>query len=211
MHRGKARGARREDPPPAVVAEGGPGTVRVAKPTAPRRPFRYPRATGLSGIRLIRRLFAFALLACAAAAAAAQPIYKWTDANGVVHYGDAAPAGARASPVTIEPPPPVAGGVAGTPPAVADGGRVPRDASPAGPADIVMYSRADCGYCAQARRYFAQRGIPYREKDVGRYAQARAEWMRLGGRGVPLFVIDGEVSHGFSAGGMTRRLARDGR
>ena len=39
---------------------------------------------------------------------------------------------------------------------------------------------------------------------------ANAEWKRLGGRGVPLFVINRDVSSGFSEGGMARRLARYG-
>ena len=73
-----------------------------------------------------------------------------------------------------------------------------------------MYGRTDCGYCAQARRFFADRGIAYRELDVTADAQAHARWKQLGGTGVPLFVINGKVAHGFSAESMQARLTRLG-
>ena len=126
----------------------------------------------------------------------AQPVFKWTDAQGVVHYGDEPPVDAKAQEVHIEAAP---ARVAGS------------TSAQAGPLDIVMYARADCGYCAKARRYFAERGIRYVEKDVQRNAQTTAEWKSLGGVGVPLFVINGEVSSGFDPQSMTRRLARYGR
>jgi len=73
----------------------------------------------------------------------AQPVFKWTDAQGVVHYGDEPPVDAKAQEVHIEAAP---ARVAGS------------TSAQAGPLDIVMYARADCGYCAKARRYFAERG-----------------------------------------------------
>jgi len=159
--------------------------------------------------------------------AAAQAIYSWTDARGVVHYGDRAPANASAREVTIKSstPPPVATSTPTTATPATMGapamgapamgapamGAAKTRTPPARPAlSIVMYSRADCGFCAGARRFFAARGIPYREMDIDRYAQARAEHRRLGGKGVPLFVINGHVSRGFSVAGMHRRLARLG-
>ena len=158
------------------------------------------------------RFLAFACLAALAAPAFAQPVYKWTDAQGVVHYGDRPPAEAAIEEVPITPPSPEA--EAWEPPAASATSTDNRDSGtqPATPQplDIVMYARSDCGYCAKARTYFAQRGIGYRELDVERYAQAKAEWKRLGGVGVPLFVINGKVFRGFSAAGMDQRLARYG-
>lgn len=148
-------------------------------------------------------------LAFASVCAVAQPVYKWTDAEGVVHYGDAPPASGSVEQVAIAPPPPDAGLPQ---PRAATGASAPAPAAQQQPQapDIVMYSRAGCGYCAKARRYFASRGIGYREKDIERYAQSRAEFERLGGRGVPLFVINGQVSNGFSESAMSRRLAAYG-
>lgn len=41
---------------------------------------------------LLTVIACIALLACAPAAGATDKVYKWTDANGVTHYGDAPPA-----------------------------------------------------------------------------------------------------------------------
>ena len=41
----------------------------------------------------MRRRTLIFVLACTAAAAHAADVYKWTDANGVVHYADSEPAG----------------------------------------------------------------------------------------------------------------------
>jgi len=143
-------------------------------------------------MRIIMLVVALAVTALAIA----QPVYKWSDPQGVVHYGDEPPDDAKAQEVQIEPAPAREAG---------------RTSGKSVPLDIVMYARADCGYCAKARRYFAERGIAYVEKDVQRNAQTTAEWKRLGGVGVPLFVINGAVSSGFDADAMTQRLARYGR
>lgn len=156
------------------------------------------------------RLVLLVVVSVLSVAAHAQAVYKWTDARGVVHYGDRPPADAQPQQVDIAPPPPAPDPVdAGQVPPMAASGTPAAAAAPAA-LDIVMYARSDCGYCAKARRYFAQRGIGYLEKDVQRDAQANAEWKRLGGRGVPLFVINRDVSSGFSESGMARRLARYG-
>ncbi len=44
----------------------------------------------------MRRSLFFAVLALGCAHAAAEPAYKWKDAKGVTHYGDAPPPGVRA-------------------------------------------------------------------------------------------------------------------
>ncbi len=67
-------------------------------------------------------------------------------------------------------------------------------ALPANMPYIVMYATATCPYCAKARAYMAERGIPYEERDAG----GAREFRQYGGRGVPLFVIGSEVVQGFS-------------
>jgi len=154
------------------------------------------------------RLVLLALALLLPVAAHAQAVYKWTDAKGVVHYGDRPPAEAQARQVDV-PPPPTPDPVSATRPAQSPTATRAPAAAPQR-LDIVMYARTDCGFCAKARRYFAQRGIGYVEKDVERDMQAQAEWKRYGGTGVPLFVINREVSRGFSEGGMAKRLAKNG-
>lgn len=140
----------------------------------------------------------------------AQSVYKWTDADGVVHFGDRQPVDEDSERVEIQPPPP-----APDPPADDAAAEQAGDAE-AKPSQrqrlrVLMYGRTDCGYCAKARRYFARRGIRYRELDVADSdSRAYAEWKKLGGTGVPLFVINGKVARGFSDAGMDKRLAAYG-
>lgn len=143
--------------------------------------------------------------------AVAQGVYKWTDANGVTHYGDRPPATADAESVAIDPAPAIDAAAASRIDALeastAEANRARGEATAAPNLSIIMYSTPTCGYCKRARSYFAQRGVPYREYDVSGPSAARDEWKRLGGVGVPLFVINGRVSSGFTAESMSRKLA----
>ncbi len=151
------------------------------------------------------RLLAASITLLAAGAAAAQGIYRWTDANGKIHYGTAPPAHAKAAmvrdrvssydgPVQVQRTPAAAKGAA----AVA-----------AGP--VVMYATDCCGYCAKARAYFARKRIAYVEHDVEKSPAANAEFKRLGGRGVPLIVHGGQTLRGFSEQGFESLVARTSR
>ena len=139
------------------------------------------------------------LIALAAAgAAAAQTIYRWTDAQGRVHFGSEPPAGAKAGTVqarvnSYQAPAKVESAPAGV-------------AAPAGP--VVMYATSWCPYCSKARAYFERKGIAYTEHDVEKSPSANAEFKRLGGRGVPLILVGREKMSGFSEEGFDALLAR---
>jgi len=64
---------------------------------------------------------------------------------------------------------------------------------------LVMYSTADCHYCAKARKWLDKYGVPYRECDIEAVRQCGVEWTDLGGDVVPLFLYKGEVHHGYSS------------
>ena len=76
----------------------------------------------------------------------------------------------------------------------------PQPASQAQPAQVpvVMYATAWCPYCAKARAYFKRTGTAYLEHDIEKSADARAEFKRLGGRGVPLILVGDLKMAGFS-------------
>jgi glutaredoxin len=77
-----------------------------------------------------------------------------------------------------------------------------RGAAPAGAGGakrVVMYTTATCPACVAAKTYMAKKGIPFEEHDVNRSPEARAEFQRLGGRGVPLILVGKEKMEGFSA------------
>jgi glutaredoxin len=76
---------------------------------------------------------------------------------------------------------------------------------------VVMYATATCGYCAQARAYFKQRGVEWEERDIDASAQARSEWKELGGFATPLIVVNGQRLIGFSQVDLDAELAKFGK
>ena len=152
------------------------------------------------------------LLGCLAllvAANASAQIYRWTDEKGRMVYGNEPPSGAKADVVqdrinSYGGPPEVRR----APPAPA---ATPAFAKVSTTVPVVLYATSWCGYCAQARAYFAKKGVPYIERDVEKSASAHAEFKRLGGRGVPLIVHGDNVMRGFREQSLDALLARNGR
>jgi glutaredoxin len=145
------------------------------------------------------------LLGCLAllvAANAAAQVYRWTDEKGRVVYGNEPPSGAKADVVRDRI------NSYGGPPEVR---RAPALAKASTTVPVVLYATSWCGYCAQARAYFAKKGVPYIERDVEKSADAHAEFKRLGGRGVPLIVHGDNVMRGFREQSLDALLARNGR
>ena len=153
----------------------------------------------------MRKLIPVLVMALVAAVAQAQEIYRWTDANGRVHYSaDKPPAGVKSKVVESRVSSIVGPAtVTGKPPA-------PRAAAPARPLDVVMYATDWCGYCRQAREFFARGGIRYTELDIEKSASAHAEYKGLGGRGVPLIVVGDQRMSGFSEARLTQMLKAAG-
>lgn len=84
-------------------------------------------------------------------------------------------------------------------------------AAPASQPEVVMYATDWCPYCRQARQHFARQGIAYREVDIEKSAAGRAEYDRLGGRGVPLILVGSQRMQGFRAESFDRLLRSAGR
>src|SRR2546425_6652114 len=105
---------------------------------------------------ILRMRLVLGCLALLLAANAAGQVYRWTDEKGRVVYGNEPPASAKASMVqdrinSYSGPPEVrrAPALAAPPP----------QASPA-TMPVTLYATSWCGYCAQARAYFAKKGVP---------------------------------------------------
>ena len=162
-----------------------------------------PRWAGLIGALLV--VFWYGV--CGPAQA---EIYKWTDAQGAIHFSDRPPPDAVAVPVQLpttqrrdipaaEPPVTDRPTVQGSSPAPSppDAPAPPTAARP--PAKrVVMYGASWCGFCRKARRYFETHGVAFSEYDVERDAAAGREFKRLGGHGVPLILVDQARLDGFS-------------
>lgn len=65
--------------------------------------------------------------------------------------------------------------------------------------DVVLYATSWCGYCAKARQLLNENNIPYYEHDIEKSAQALEQFKSLGGNGVPLLLVKGEVIKGYDA------------
>jgi glutaredoxin 3 len=65
-------------------------------------------------------------------------------------------------------------------------------------ARVEVYTTPYCGYCRQAKRLLAERGIPFEEIDLGEDDDLRAQIIeRSGQRTVPQIFIDGRPIGGY--------------
>jgi glutaredoxin len=142
----------------------------------------------------MRLLLVLALVFVSCTAAFAQ-VYKWTDSNGKTHYGDQPPGDAKKEELKIRIP------SYDGPVQVNDWAAVIRTKSKeaAPPADsITMYSTDWCPHCKNARNYFNEKGLRYREMNVETSEAGRKEYEALGGGGVPVILVGSKVMRGFS-------------
>jgi glutaredoxin len=73
---------------------------------------------------------------------------------------------------------------------------------------VVMFSTTTCPYCAKTRALFAKAGVAYVDYTIDTSAQAKEEFERLGGGGVPLIYIGDRRIHGFREDAIRDALAR---
>ena len=64
-------------------------------------------------------------------------------------------------------------------------------------ARVVLYATDWCGYCKQTKRFLDSKGIPFKEFDIEKDAEARKGYEALGGRGIPLIDVNGTLIRGF--------------
>jgi len=63
---------------------------------------------------------------------------------------------------------------------------------------VILYATSWCGYCEKARELLNENNIEFHEYDVEKSEEGREQFKRLGGKGVPVILIDGEVLKGFN-------------
>lgn len=64
-------------------------------------------------------------------------------------------------------------------------------------ANVVLYATDWCGYCKLTRRFLDQKGIPFKEYDIEKDAEARKAYEALGGRGIPVLDVNGTLIRGY--------------
>jgi len=137
------------------------------------------------------------LLTWALCAPAGAEVYRWTDADGKPHFGDKPPAGAKG----VES---FQGKAAVS--FMGDGNAAVK--KPA--AKVRLFVTQACPYCKKAKAYLRQRGTPFEELDVETSRSAKAEYDKLGGRGVPVILVGQQRMEGFDAGGLESLLVDAG-
>lgn len=156
---------------------------------------RFGLATASQASQLLAlSLLVFSALACSPAQA---EIYRWTDKNGVVHYGDNPPPTANTSSPRLSN-------------NQVDVEQLPyamREAAKSAP--ITLYVSAECGQiCADARQLLSKRKAPFSEKIIASPEEVAAlkklthsETVR-----VPVLVVGFSPTVGFEAGAWQRAL-----
>ena len=82
--------------------------------------------------------------------------------------------------------------------------------------DVLVYTTQHCSFCERTKTLLKARGIPYREVDLARDPEGRAELQaRTGMLSFPQVLVDGELIGGFQetlradqSGELRRRLQR---
>jgi glutaredoxin-like YruB-family protein len=73
--------------------------------------------------------------------------------------------------------------------------------------NVQIYSTPTCVYCKHAKEYFAENNIAFTEHNVASDLDARKEMLeKTGQMGVPVIVIDGEVTVGFDKEAIAAQL-----
>lgn len=69
---------------------------------------------------------------------------------------------------------------------------------------ITLYTTSRCPNCNRLKQWLTQHKLRFQAFDIERNRRAQKEFQRLGGRGVPVMLVDGQRVDGFDP----RRLAR---
>ena len=142
-------------------------------------------------INLLMKIVMVALLLVSSFSMA--EIYRWTDGSGRVHFGDAPPDVEASEKIHVQ---------------VNSYKNISYEKiefyQPVSSKRVIMYSTSWCAYCKKARAYFDQNNIAYVECDIEKDKKAKREYDRLGGKGVPVILIDKTKMTGFSVAGFNR-------
>lgn len=62
---------------------------------------------------------------------------------------------------------------------------------------VILYATEWCGYCKKTRELMGKHDIPFYEYDIEKSVEGRQQFDELGGKGVPVLLIDGQVIKGY--------------
>ena len=117
-------------------------------------------------------------------------VYRWVDDSGKVHYSDQPPPTQPAEPLELK---------------INSYESVTYSESSSDVGKkVVMYSASWCGVCKKAKGYFQENRIAFTEYDIETSSKGKADFKRLGARGVPVILVGRQRMNGFSVDGFNR-------
>jgi glutaredoxin len=156
-----------------------------------RRGERQRKREGGPGARRLTAAALLGLVLLVVAGAAAAQVYKWTDAQGQVHYTDTPPQDRQHEQRTSQLKPPAPGDPT-------QGAALPYELARAVKASpVTLYTAAKCGGCDQGRALLRARGIPYTEKTVTSDEDKEQLRQLTGKLELPLLVVGSRKVAGF--------------
>jgi glutaredoxin len=145
-------------------------------------------------------------------------IYKWTDANGVVHYSDKPPEGSGAvknlesmpsAPPSPEPPPKAKSEEPTGEKATAPEKKTETPSTRPKEAKVELFVTSWCKVCMIAKNYLRSKNVSFVEFDIEKDSAAAKRRRDLDKRtGVPLALINGTLILGFSEAAYAQALGR---
>lgn len=120
----------------------------------------------------------------------AQSVYSWKDENGVTQFGDM-PQNRKATVVDI-------GTINSYGTDHQEQLSPPLENATQKQPKIVMYSAVWCGVCKKAKAYFTKNNVHFTEYDVETNVVGKRFYAKQRKKSVPIFLIDGNKSTGFS-------------
>jgi len=74
----------------------------------------------------------------------------------------------------------------------------PPDYAAAHDGKVILYATSWCGYCKKTRKLLEDNGVDYFEYDIEKSQEGNKQHKRLGGKGIPVLLINGEVVKGYN-------------
>jgi glutaredoxin len=115
-------------------------------------------------------------------------IYTWVDAQGKKHFGDKPPMDQAVEKLDVQVN------------VISNENRTSSSLSKPVKNSVIMYGAAWCGVCKQAKQYFKQNNIPYKEYDIDKSSKGRRDYKKLNGNGVPIILVGNQRMDGFTPG-----------
>lgn len=63
---------------------------------------------------------------------------------------------------------------------------------------VILYSTSWCGYCEKTRQFLNEENIAFYEYDIEKSIEGHEQYRTLGGRGVPVLLVNKSVIKGYS-------------